>query len=158
MNSLAFYIVIVSLIGNLSAQTVVPPATTRTVRSTQTDTEPRIDGRLDDAAWAQAVPVDGFLQREPVEGASSSEQTIVRILHDDKRIYISFRCLDSDPDRIVASRMQRDSELHEDDNVSVILDTYNDGRGGFFFRTNPAGAKNDMVLTDEGRARNEAWE
>ncbi|MCH2662943.1 carbohydrate binding family 9 domain-containing protein [bacterium] len=158
MNSLAFYIVIVSLIGNLSAQTVVPPATTRTVRSTQTDTEPRIDGRLDDAAWAQAVPVDGFLQREPVEGASSSEQTIVRILHDDKRIYISFRCLDSDPDRIVASRMQRDSELHEDDNVSVILDTYNDGRGGFFFRTNPAGAKNDMVLTDEGRSRNEAWD
>ncbi len=131
---------------------------TRTVSTRLTPSPPRIDGRLDDEAWRLAEPVKGLFQREPIEGVPETERTVIRVLHDEKRIYVAFRCFDSEPDRVVANRMQRDSELHEDDFVSVLLDTYNDGRGGFYFRTNPAGALNDIILTDEGRSRNEAWD
>ena len=128
------------------------------VQASRTSTPPKIDGRLDDAVWQSAMSIDDFLQREPFEGDPATEKTEVRILVDDDRIYLGFRCYDSEPNRIVASRMQRDSQLNDDDNVSVIFDTYNDRRGGFYFRTNPLGAQYDMLLSDEGRTRNEAWD
>ena len=54
--------------------------------------------------------------------------------------------------------MRRDGNLRDDDNVQVILDTYNDRRGGFFFSTNPQGARLDMALSNEGRTRNKSWD
>ena len=136
----------------------LPGITGPDVMATRTNEPPKIDGRLDDPVWQSATPIEGFLQREPIEGDPSSESTEARILVDDDRIYIGFRCYDSDPSRIVASRMQRDSELDDDDNVSVIFDTYNDRRGGFYFATNALGAQYDMLLSDEGRTRNSAWD
>ncbi len=136
----------------------LPGITGPDVMATRTNEPPKIDGRLDDPVWQSATPIEGFLQREPIEGDPSSESTEARILVDDDRIYIGFRCYDSDPSRIVASRMQRDSELNDDDNVSVIFDTYNDRRGGFYFATNALGAQYDMLLSDEGRTRNSAWD
>lgn len=124
----------------------------------RTSEPPKIDGRLDDAVWESAMIIDDFIQRDPVEGDPASEKTEARLLIDDDRIYIGFRCYDSEPNRIIASRMQRDSELDDDDNVSVIFDTYNDRRGGFYFATNALGAQSDMLLSDEGRTRNAAWD
>ena len=118
---------------------------------------PEIDGRLDEPIWQQAVPCTDFFQREPSEGAPASERTEVRLLYDDENIYLGCRCFDTEPDRLVADRMRRDDELDENDSIQLILDTYNDRRGGFFFSTNPLGAMWDALLTDEGRSRNEAW-
>jgi hypothetical protein len=123
-----------------------------------TTTPPKIDGRMDDSVWELGVPIDGLFQRDPIEGAPASERTVVRILFDKHSLYIGFRCYDSSSKHIIANRMQRDSELEENDNVSVILDPYNDSRGGFFFSTNPLGAKLDILLSDEGRSRDEAWD
>ena len=68
------------------------------------------------------------------------------------------RCFDSEPGRLVANQMRRDADLEENDNVQIILDPYNDRRGGFYFSTNPLGARQDLLLTDEGRTRNQAWD
>ncbi len=52
-------------------------------------TEPiKIDGRLDEPAWSQAEAAMDFRQQEPTEGAPASEQTEVRVLFDDKYIYL----------------------------------------------------------------------
>ena len=48
--------------------------------------------------------------------------------------------------------------MDENDNIQIILDPYNDRRGGFYFSTNPLGARQDLLLTDEGRTRNQAWD
>ena len=40
---------------------------------------PTIDGALDDLSWEFAIPVDDFLQIEPVEFAQPSEKTIIKI-------------------------------------------------------------------------------
>ena len=122
-----------------------------------TTTAPKIDGVLDEATWAAAVAVSHFLQREPDEGAPATERTEVRILRDDDNLYLGFRCFDSEPEQIIATVMRRDGDLSDDDNVQVVLDTYNDRRGGFFFATNPLGARLDVSLSAEGRSRNESW-
>ncbi|MBI2615002.1 MAG: hypothetical protein HYW52_04880, partial [Gemmatimonadetes bacterium] len=41
---------------------------------------PRVDGVLDDPAWASALVISGFMQHEPFEGRPASERTEVRIL------------------------------------------------------------------------------
>ena len=128
------------------------------IQAVRTPAHPRIDGRLDDAVWRLAPATAEFFQREPVEGAPPSERTEVRILFDDGHLYFGLRCFDSEVDHLVANLMRRDSELENNDNIQIILDPYNDGRGGFFFSTNPLGARLDLLLTDEGRTRNEAWD
>ena len=128
------------------------------VRADFTDLPPAIDGALDDSSWTHTTPATGFLQREPIEGAPATERTEVRFLHDANNLYLGFRCFDSAPDEIIATRMRRDGDVSDDDNVQVILDTYDDRRGGFFFSTNPLGARLDMLLSSEGRTRSKSWD
>lgn len=40
----------------------------------------RLDGVLEDAAWAQADSITDFTQRDPAEGQPASERTVVRLL------------------------------------------------------------------------------
>ena len=131
---------------------------TPVVQATRTPTPPSIDGRLDESVWHQAPTVADFFQREPVEGAPPTEQTQVRILFDDDHLYFALRCFDSQVNRLVANQMRRDADLDENDNIQIILDPYNDRRGGFYFSTNPLGVRQDLLLTDEGRTRNQAWD
>ena len=65
---------------------------------------PVIDGVLDERVWRQAVPITEFVQAEPVEGQPASEKTEVRVLYDDRAIYIGVICYDSDPSDAPAGR------------------------------------------------------
>ena len=134
------------------------PSSRPQIQAYRTARAPHIDGSLDDPVWRDAQAIEAFLQREPLAGAPASERTLVRILYDDDNLYFGFRCLDSEPDKIIANRMQRDAALDENDNIQIILDTYDDRRGGFFFSTNPLGARRDALLSNEGRTRNESWD
>jgi hypothetical protein len=130
----------------------------RQARAVRVAEGPKVDGRLDDAVWDQAIPVDGFIQREPDYWMPSTERTVVRIVYDDEQIYFSFECFTSDRYRLVANNMRRDSEIHGDDNIQLLLDTYNDKQTGFFFFVNPLGAQRDLMLSNEGRSYNEDWD
>src|SRR4051812_14992683 len=46
-----------------------------------------IDGRLEDAAYAQVPPITEFFQQEPDAGAPVSERTEAWVLFDDNYIY-----------------------------------------------------------------------
>lgn len=130
----------------------------RNAVATRVKKGPRIDGRLDDAAWSVAIPVDGFIQRDPDYWMPSTERTVARIVYDDESIYFSFECFMSEHYQMVANNMRRDSEIHGDDNIQLLLDTYNDRQTGFFFFINPLGAQRDLMLSNEGRTYNEDWD
>ena len=118
-----------------------------------------IDGDFNEVDWQHANPIDQFFQIEPDEGAPISEPTEVRILYDDKNIYFGFTCFDSQISKLVANDMRRDArDLHENDNVYLILDTYNDKRSGFAFRINPLGALQDRAITNAGDSLNRSWD
>lgn len=118
-----------------------------------------IDGDLTEEDWKHAEPIDRFVQIEPYEGEISSESMEVRVLYDDENIYFGFTCFDSDISKLVANEMRRDSrDLHENDNVFLLLDTYNDRRSGFFFRMNALGAIQDRAVTNSGDTFNSDWD
>ena len=118
-----------------------------------------IDGDLTEADWQHAEPMNEFIQVEPDEGENITETTELRILYDDENIYFGFTCHDSDMSKLIANEMRRDArDLHENDNVFVLLDTYNDKRSGFFFRMNPLGAVQDRAITNSGDTMNTDWD
>ena len=107
-----------------------------------------IDGDLNEPEWRKAKPVDRFVQIEPYEGSPASQPMDVRILYDDSHIYFGFTCFDSDISKLVANEMRRDArDIHENDNVFILLDTYNDRRSGFFFRINSLVGKEPFSIS-----------
>ena len=116
-----------------------------------------IDGELSESDWQKATPIRQFTQFEPDAGEPMTQPTEVRILYDDRHIYFGFVCSEPERSKIVANKMRRDTMLWDQDNVFVLLDTYNDRRSGFFFRVNPIGAREDIALMDSGDSRNENW-
>jgi hypothetical protein len=112
---------------------------------------PVVDGRLDDAAWAGASALGGFVQREPFEGQPASERTEVRVLFDDEAVYIGAWLFDREPGAIVAGESRRDKDLAESDAFRVIFDTFLDRQNGFVFGTTPAGIEHDGQVTREGQ-------
>ena len=128
-----------------------------TIRATRITTPLRIDGRLDEEVYGQVLPVTEFVQQEPDEGAPVSERTEAWVLYDDDNLYIACRCWDENPDRIVANDMRRDStNLRQNDNFGVHLDTFHDRRNGFLFYVTPAGGMLDGATSDE-RTYNPDW-
>jgi len=111
-----------------------------------------LDGRVDEAIWSTAVPISDFTQQEPVEGAEPSERTEIRVLFDADNLYISAIIYD-DPDGIMAFQKQRDASLGTDDRFMWILDTFRDGRTGYFFEINAAGLMGDGIMTGSGGGR-----
>lgn len=117
-----------------------------------------LDGRLDEAAWGQADPASEFMQVEPREGVAPSERTTVRIVYDEDALYIGARIYD-DPDGILAYQKRRDAGLGTDDRFMWILDTFRDGRTGYFFEINAAGLMGDGLLGGGGRfGVNKSWD
>ena len=130
----------------------------RYITAISTDTPLKIDGLLNEPAWGTASFQGQFKQREPEDGAPASEKTEVGFLYDKKNLYIGIKCFDSEADKIIAREMRRDAFVDDDDYFEMILDTYHDQRSGYYFITNPFGAKRDAVLANEGRDYNPAWD
>ncbi len=99
-----------------------------------------LDGRLDGLAWASADSISDFRQREPSAGAPASERTVVKVLRDATALYIVVRCYDSNMRGVRASQLRRDADLSSDDNVRLLIDSFDDRRSAFVFATNPNGA------------------
>ena len=93
-----------------------------------------------------------FIQTEPTEGLPATERTEVRILYDDRAIYIGVICFDSEPSRIITTDSRRDSGLGDMDSFQLILDTYHDQQNGFVFGTNAVGTQYDAQIRNEGQS------
>lgn len=128
-------------------------------------TPPVIDGRLDEESWRQVRPATGFVQVEPLQGAPASECTEVWVLVDTRIVYVGVRAYDRDPEGIIVRSLRRDFLRLErgwprldEDAVYLVFDTFDDDRTGFFFLTNPAAAKVDAQIAEDGGDINLDWD
>ncbi len=110
---------------------------------------PSIDGHLDDEAWKEGDWAGGYTQQNPVEGGKPSQQTELKILYDEKYIYMAIRAHD-DMGKIARYAARRDATFGAGDVVGVCFDSYFDKRAGFEFDISAAGTKTDLVLSNEG--------
>lgn len=132
-------------------------ATKRRIRALRVSEPIKIDGRLDEPAWSKAESSDDFLQQEPDPGKPATERTEVKVLFDDKNLYIGIRAYDSQPNSINARELRRDASFANDDKVEILLDTNHDLRNAYRFAVNPLGTQQDALVTDEGSDINLSW-
>jgi len=107
-----------------------------------------IDAALTEPIWQSAQRVTQFVQRDPTEGATPSESTVVYIAYDDAALYVAARMYDRTPDSIVA-RLGRRDVFTSSDQFIFYVDSYHDRRSGFYFGVNAAGALSDGVLYND---------
>ena len=111
----------------------------------------RVDGVLDEAAWASAPALPGLTMTEPDEGASPVAATVVRVLADAHALVIGILARDPDPSGIVSTSKARDPQMDKEDYVKVVLDPFLDGRTGYIFAVNPGGARYDGLVDRSAR-------
>jgi hypothetical protein len=133
----------------------VPPAIT----AIRTQQPPRLDGVLDDDVWSRAVAVTGFRRDDPNDGQPAAERTEVRIVFDDRALYVGARLYDSQPDGISRRLNRRDTFEGFNDEFFVVFDTYHDHRTSFIFGVTPAGGRNDAIATGDSRnTLDDSWD
>ena len=106
-----------------------------------------VDGVMDESHWQYATKVPLKYQNEPTEKGTPLVPTDAYMYEDGKYLYVGFIAKDNDPSQIRAALRDRDT-LWQDDNVALMIDTFNDERTGYEFYVNPLGAQGDMRMTD----------
>ena len=104
----------------------------------------KLDGKLDEPAWASASPVTSFTQYDPTEGAPATEKTEVRVLVGADALYIGAKLYESNPANI-RPRLSRRDEPVDGDVFAVTLDSRHDHLTGYYFRVTAGGAMRDAV-------------
>ncbi len=112
-----------------------------------------LDGRLDEPSWSKAVPAADFAQIDPANGSPATERTEVRIVFTRDALYLGVTCFDSEPDRWIGWQFRRDERLFSDDGFMWTIDTFLDGRTGYFFEMNPSGLMADSLMGLNGDNR-----
>jgi hypothetical protein len=123
-----------------------------TVRVVRLQAPLRVDGTLDEDLYARVLPISDFIQAEPEWGAPATERTDVWLSFDSDNIYVSVRMSESQPERMIADEMRRDSpNIFENENFQFALDTFYDRRNAVSFQFNPLGGRLDGQITNEGQ-------
>ena len=130
----------------------------RRLKAAQAQGPITLDGRLDEASWAGAPLATNFIQNDPREGEPATHDTEVRLLYDDRAIYIGVFARDPEPAKIIVNELRKDFNTGSADGFQLVIDTFRDERNGYQFAINPAGAKWDSQMSNEGRDQNANWD
>ncbi|WP_242360209.1 DUF5916 domain-containing protein [Anaeromyxobacter sp. SG17] len=107
-----------------------------------------LDGRLEDPAWDLTPAFDGFVQVFPAQGAPPSERTEVRVLFDDRALYVGIVAHDRSPGEVRRPLGRRDRAPYSDA-VTVVIDSMGDHRAAYVFELNAAGVQTDALLFED---------
>ena len=144
--------------GAASAQPPLVEGGKRTMQAVRIDRALTVDGRLDEPEWQLATPAADFAQKEPRDDQPASERTEVRILYNQTFLYVGVTCFDSEPDRILINQLVEDHSMSQEDSISVLIDSFNDGLSDVQFETNAAGSRADTQHSANGAISNRDWD
>ncbi len=114
-----------------------------------TDVAVTIDGRLDEAVWARAATLREFSQYVPNDNRPAEDSTTVLVWYSPTAIYFGIRAY-QDSASVRATLADRD-KITGDDDVEILLDTFDDHRQALVFGVNPLGVQADGTLLDAPR-------
>jgi hypothetical protein len=102
---------------------------------------PKIDGKLDDAAWAQALSTGPFVNT--LSGAPAEQKTQAKLLWDSKFLYVAFDNEDTD---IWSNLTKRDDKLWTQEADELMIDADGDGKSYVELQVAPNGNIFDTYL------------
>lgn len=119
----------------------------------RTDEPIKIDGLIDEAAWATAPVGNDFTNLQPVPWIKPAQKTDIRVVYNDRGFYVGAMLHDASPDSILMELTERD-DLGNTDWFAISLDPYNSGQNGFAFLTTPANVQFDSQYSTDGEDEN----
>lgn len=121
-----------------------------------------LDGVLDEAVWNEDNWAKDFMQFYPSDSSLAGAQTKVKIVYDDKFIYIAAVMYNLGPrDKYVSTSLRRDYRGEQNDGVSFVFDTFNDNTNAFQFGVNPYGVQRESLIANGGMLSSDlnlAWD
>jgi hypothetical protein len=146
---IGLFLILIFIVFDVSSQVK------RSYKTERLESEIKIDGILNEAAWDKGLWEGDFTQREPHDGAKATQQTFFKIFYTDKYIYVAIRALENNPDSIDSRLVRRDNQ--EGDMVGINFDSYFDKRSAFSFFVNAAGVKSDIIYSNGGDDEDKNW-
>ncbi len=108
-----------------------------------------IDGKLDENIWLDANSANAFWQQFPTDSIRSFNKSDVKILYNDTHLFIGAVASSFGGDFIVNS-LRRDFSARNNDNVTLVFDTFQDGQNAFLFGVNAFGVQREALVSDRG--------
>ncbi|BAO77031.1 hypothetical protein [Winogradskyella sp. PG-2] len=103
-----------------------PPETPIEIKATKANNKIVIDGKLDENDWQNANVITEFFKVEPVQGGTIKNPIEVRILFDDKYLYVGVFAKDSLGKKgIRIQDLRRDFNTSENDVFGIQIDAQN---------------------------------
>jgi uncharacterized protein DUF5916 len=118
------------------------------VRPPRLEAAIEVDGKLDEPAWGKAARLVEFSQYQPVDGRPAAEPTEALVWYGPDAIYFGIRARELHGDVVRATRANRDN-ITSEDNVQILLDTFDSHRLAFLFGVNPLGVQQDGTRSDQ---------
>jgi uncharacterized protein DUF5916 len=112
------------------------------------EAEITVDGVLDEPAWSSAALLTGFSQFTPVDGIAAADSTEVLVWYSATAIHFGIRAFEAHG-QVHATLADRD-RIDADDNVQILLGTFDDARQASMFAVNPFGVQADGALVETG--------
>jgi hypothetical protein len=118
------------------------------VRAPQREVDITIDGELAEAVWSDAALLTGFSQFSPVDGVPAADSTEVLVWYSPNAIYFGVKAYE--PHGAVHATLADRDRIGADDQVQILLSTFNDARQATVFAVNPFGVQSDGALVETG--------
>jgi len=146
-------IFLVLLFSKLSAQDafIFPPnPEKRIIESVKINGALKVDGKLNEDFWKQAVHHSNFTQVEPHQGEPANHQTSVSVLYNRQFLYLAVVSKDSLGKKAIrAVDFKRDFDFQKHDLINLCFDGFRDERNAMVFATNPYGVQRDLLAFDD---------
>ena len=136
-------------------QTYVGSAHQLHVAIPRIDDAVRVDGVLDEPVWRQAALLTGFSQFSPQDGISADDSTEVLVWYSATAIHFGIRAFERHG-APVATLADRD-RIDADDQVQILLSTFNDARQALVFGVNPLGVQMDGTILETNRQQSNSF-
>jgi hypothetical protein len=108
-----------------------------------------IDGNDLEEAWKTADSTYTGWTHFPNESTDFKNPTQLKLLYDDKNIYLMCKAFSASDDYVIPS-LKWDFSGKASDKINFIFDTFSDGNIAYMFGSNMAGVKSDILISNGG--------
>lgn len=114
----------------------------------------KVDGVLDEDEWNMSRGAKDFWQYFPIDTVKADFDTEIYFQFDENNFYVAVKCY-SVGNKYVLNSLKRDYRAWQNDNLTMVFDTYNDGTNAFVFGITPYGVRREALISGGGNERSD---